>query len=107
MSLCWATTNVPSGIENISRQLATGRTKVRLFQVEVVDQNIPPFGIAFLVSHMLCSLILPVVLLASQTMALNSTYAYIPGFFAQDNTSADPNVIGAVRRTCLPECFRD
>ena len=56
---------------------------------------------------MLCSLILPAVLLASQTMALNSTYAYIPGFFAQDNTSADPNVIGAVRRTCLSECFRD
>jgi hypothetical protein len=45
---------------------------------------------------MLCSLILPVLLLVSQTMALNFTYTYVPGFFAQDNTSVDPNAIGAV-----------
>ena len=45
---------------------------------------------------MLCSLILPAVLLASQAMALNSTYAYVPGFFAQDSPGVDPNAIGAV-----------
>ena len=45
---------------------------------------------------MLCSLILPAVLLVSQTMALNFTYTYVPGFFAQDNAGVDPNVIGAV-----------
>ena len=45
---------------------------------------------------MLCSLILPAILLASQAMALNSTYAYVPGFFAQDDPSADPDVIGPV-----------
>ncbi|KAF9646505.1 phosphoglycerate mutase-like protein [Thelephora ganbajun] len=33
-------------------------------------------------------------------MTLNSTYAYVPGFFAQDDPKADPNVIGA-----LPDRF--
>ncbi|KAF9779231.1 phosphoglycerate mutase, partial [Thelephora terrestris] len=33
-------------------------------------------------------------------MAQNSTYAYIPGFFAQDDPQADPDVIGA-----LPDRF--
>jgi len=37
---------------------------------------------------------------AIQAMALNSAYAYIPGFFAQDDPQADPNVIGA-----LPDRF--
>ena len=45
---------------------------------------------------MLCSLILPAVLPASPAMALNSTCAYVPGFFAQDDPSADPDVIGPV-----------
>jgi len=55
---------------------------------------------------MLRSLTLPAVLLASQAMALNSTFAYIPGFFAQDDLSADPNVMGAVSETRLPECIK-
>ena len=48
---------------------------------------------------MLRSLILAVVLLVSQAMALNSTYAYIPGFFAQDDPQANASAIGAVRKT--------
>jgi hypothetical protein len=47
---------------------------------------------------MLRMLILAAALSASQAMALNSTYAYVPGFFVQDNPQADPNVIGAVRK---------
>lgn len=47
---------------------------------------------------MLWSLMVAAVLLSSQTMALNSTYAYIPGFFAQDDPKADANAIGAVRK---------
>lgn len=56
---------------------------------------------------MLRSLILPAILLASQAIALNVTYAYVPGFFAQDDPNADPEVIGAVRRAWLPKCFCD
>ena len=48
---------------------------------------------------MLCSLMLAIALLGNQAMALNSTYAYIPGFFVQDDPQADPNVIGVVRKT--------
>ena len=48
---------------------------------------------------MLCSLMLAVALLSNQAMTLNSTYVYIPGFFVQDDPQADPNVIGAVRKT--------
>ena len=55
---------------------------------------------------MLCSLILPAMLLASQAMALNVTYAYIPGFFVQDDPNADPTVIGAVSETRLLERIR-
>jgi len=55
---------------------------------------------------MLCSRILPAVLLAAQAMAQNITYTYAPGFFAQDDHSADPDVIGAVRRTVSPEWSR-
>ena len=50
---------------------------------------------------MLCSLILPAVLLANQAMALNFTYAYIPGFFAQDDFNANATAIGPVGRTRL------
>ena len=46
---------------------------------------------------MLCSLVLLAVLLAVQARAQNITYAHVPGFFAQDDPSADPDVIGAVR----------
>jgi hypothetical protein len=42
-------------------------------------------------------------LLDIKAMASNSTYAYIPGFFAQDDPQADPDVIGAVSGTRLPE----
>ena len=52
---------------------------------------------------MLCSVILSMVLLAVQARAQNITYAYVPGFFAQDDPSADPDVIGAVRRIVSPE----
>jgi hypothetical protein len=45
---------------------------------------------------MLRSLILTAVLLTSQATALNSTFAYLSGYFAQDDPQADPNVIGAV-----------
>lgn len=45
---------------------------------------------------MLRSLILTAVLLTSQAAALNSTYAYVSGYFAQDDPQADPNAIGAV-----------
>ena len=45
---------------------------------------------------MLYSLILA---FASQVMAQNFTYTYIPGFFVQDNPQADPNSIGPVRKT--------
>jgi len=53
---------------------------------------------------MLYSPALPAVFLASHAVAQNSTYAYIPGFFAQDDPSADPKVIGAVCKTRLLEC---
>ncbi|KAF9779230.1 phosphoglycerate mutase [Thelephora terrestris] len=46
------------------------------------------------------SLILSAVLFIIQAMASNPTYAYIPGFFAQDDPQADPNAIGA-----LPDRF--
>jgi len=46
---------------------------------------------------MLCSLILRAFLLASRAAAQNFTYAYIPGFFAQDYSNANSSVIGAVR----------
>ena len=49
-------------------------------------------------------ILLPIVPLTSQVMALTCTYAYVPGFFAQDDPNADPNAIGAVRRARLPEC---
>ena len=55
---------------------------------------------------MLGSLILPVVFLASQAMALNFTYTYVPGFFAQDDLNADPNLIGAVSEARLANCAR-
>lgn len=55
---------------------------------------------------MLHSLTLPAILLASQAMALNSTFAYVSGFFATDDPNADPNVIGAVSKTWLAECAR-
>lgn len=55
---------------------------------------------------MLRSLILAAVSFAIQAMALNSTYAYIPGFFAQDDPQADPNVIGAVSETRFLERSR-
>jgi len=55
---------------------------------------------------MLRSLILPAVFLASQAMALNFTYAYVPGFFAQDDPNADSNLIGAVSETWLANCAR-
>ena len=42
------------------------------------------------------SLILPAVPLTDQAMALNFTFAYVPGFFAQDDLNANPNVIGPV-----------
>ena len=45
---------------------------------------------------MLRSLILPAVLLAGQAMALNFTFAYVPGFFVQDDPNADSSVIGPV-----------
>ena len=56
---------------------------------------------------MLLSLILPAVLLASEAMAINYTFAYIPGFFAQDAPNADPNAIGAVSETRHAERVRD
>jgi len=37
-------------------------------------------------------------------MALNFTYAYVPGFFAQDKPNADPDVIGAVSKTWSLGC---
>jgi len=55
---------------------------------------------------MMCSLILLAVLLASQAMALNSTFAYVPGFFVQDDPNANPNLIGAVSEMWLAECAR-
>ena len=55
---------------------------------------------------MLCSLILPAILLAVQATAQKITYAYVPGFFAQDDPSADPNVIGPVSRMVSPEWSR-
>ena len=39
-------------------------------------------------------------------MALNFTFAYVPGFFEQDDLNADPNVIGAVSEMWLAECAR-
>jgi len=45
-------------------------------------------------------ILLPILSLTSQLMALNCTYAYVPGFFAQDDPNADPNAIGA-----LPDRF--
>ena len=55
---------------------------------------------------MLRSLILPAVLLASRVMALNFTFAYVPGFFAQDDPNADPSVISAVSEMWLAGCAR-
>ena len=57
---------------------------------------------------MLCSLILPAVLLASQAMAQNFTYAYVPGFFAQDDPNANSSAIGPVRtwQRVYQECSR-
>ena len=55
---------------------------------------------------MLRSLILPAVLLASRVMALNFTFAYVPGFFVQDDPNADPSVIGAVSEMWLAGCAR-
>ena len=55
---------------------------------------------------MLHSLILPAVLLADQAMTLNFTFAYVPGFFAQDDLDADPNVIGPVSEMWLAGCAR-
>jgi len=49
---------------------------------------------------MLLSLILPAVLLASEAMAANYTFAYIPGFFAQDDPNANASAIGP-----LPDRF--
>jgi hypothetical protein len=45
-----------------------------------------------------CSLILIAAFLATQAMALNFTYAYVPGFFVQDDPQADADAIGAVRK---------
>jgi len=39
-------------------------------------------------------------------MTLNSTFAYIPGFFAQDDPNADPDAIGAVSETWSAECIK-
>jgi hypothetical protein len=50
---------------------------------------------------MFCPLILPAVLLASQAMAFNFTFAYVPGFFAQDGPNTDPNLVGAVSKMWL------
>ena len=51
------------------------------------------------ISLMLLSLILPAVLLASEAMAANYTFAYIPGFFAQDDPNANASAIGPVSET--------
>lgn len=53
-----------------------------------------------------CSLILATASLVSQVMALNSTYAYVPGFFVTDNPQADSNTIGAVSKMRLLEHFK-
>ena len=39
-------------------------------------------------------------------MALDFTFAHVPGFFAQDDPNADPDVIGAVSEMWLAECTR-
>ena len=36
------------------------------------------------------------MLLASEAMAVDYTFSYIPGFFAQDDPNADGSVIGPV-----------
>jgi len=39
-------------------------------------------------------------------MSQNVTYAYVPGFFRQDDPTADPNVIGAVSKMWPLGCGR-
>ena len=56
---------------------------------------------------MLLSLILPAVLLASEAMAANYTFAYIPGFFAQDDPNANASAIGPVSETRRAERAKD
>jgi hypothetical protein len=37
---------------------------------------------------------------------MNSTYTYVPGFFAQDDPNGDADAIGAVSETRFLECPR-
>ena len=46
-------------------------------------------------------------IVASEAMAINYTFAYIPGFFAQDAHDADSNAIGAVSEMRRTGCVTD